>query len=372
MPTTIRLLRAPPLIFLLLAGSAILFMACRQPEHEPTPAPRDIGLPSDASGYDEDSYPRVGEPLFHERWIDSLDTEAFDFDDVDAVFWYIFSRLPDGVTVYPSENYYYFSVYSNGQQYWGNIRLPANSRDKGVLSFGYFEFADFADLEGSRDGRSKFYSDADGLVIEKVDDFTYVVRYKQKSVTFNLHQLRQEPPKLFPLGQDEVFVERTFDESGYQFFLLFNEVDNYFFWVLNEEEGSPDSFEAIAEDTVVGNRSGFAFWLDKAHDDRKVLVAIRHASVMRNDYYDGPFDQLADNYVDETNISTYMEQAFPNVQGRIDKYGYYTDTEASSRVAISAYGNYHTRDEILDLVEGVKTAADPYHFIAHGGTGFTD
>ena len=187
-----------------------------------------------------------------------------------------------------------------------------------------------------------------------------------------LHQLAQTPPQLFRLGENETFVERTFDESGYQFFLLFNEVGNYFLWVLNEEEEVPDSLESVAEDVVVGRRSGFAFWIDRVERDRKVLVAIRSASVVRNDYYDGPFDQLADNYADETNISDYMQRAFPSALGRIDKFGYYTDTETSSRVAISPYNTYHTRDEILQLVESAKASDDPYHFVAHGGPDTAD
>jgi hypothetical protein len=61
-----------------------------------------------------------------------------------------------------------------------------------------------------------------------------------------------------------VFVQRTFDKSGYQFFLLFNEKSNYLFWVLNEEPGVPDVLEPAGEDLLVGRRSGFAFWVDKA------------------------------------------------------------------------------------------------------------
>ena len=34
-----------------------------------------------------------------------------DLDDVDAVFWYVFSRLPDEVLVYPTEHYYYYQLH---------------------------------------------------------------------------------------------------------------------------------------------------------------------------------------------------------------------------------------------------------------------
>ena len=59
---------------------------------------------------------------------------------------------------------------------------------------------------------------------------------------------------------------------------------------LNEEETYSDVLMPVEEELVVGRKSGFAFWVDRAHNDRKVLVAIRGESATRNDYYDGPFD----------------------------------------------------------------------------------
>jgi hypothetical protein len=305
--------------------------------------------------------------LFNQRWLEGLYTDAVNLDDVDDVFWYIFSRLPDQVTIYPSENYFYYILYVQGHQLWGNIRLPAGRRDVGLLSFAYFEFVEFPSVPGMGFSRAKYFTDADGLTIQKIDGFTYVVRYNQRSVTFNLHKLSQEPPKLFPLGKDERFIERTFDESGYQFFLLFNEKKNYFFWVLNEEEKFPDELYTLADDVRVGTRSGFAFWVDRAHKDRKVLAMIRSISVTRNDYYDGPFDQLADNYVDQTNLAEYIQRALPGLRGRIDKYGYYLDSERSVRVALSQYGTYFTQAEILAFIAGAKASEDPYHYISRGG-----
>ena len=90
----------------------------------------------------------------------------------------------------------------------------------------------------------------------------------------------------------------------------------------------------MADDLLVGRRSGFVFLVDKPYSDRKVLLAIRGANAVVNNYYDGPFDQLADNYVDQTEISKYLKLVFTPLEGRIDKYGYYTDRQPSSRVAV--------------------------------------
>ncbi len=306
--------------------------------------------------------------MLNQDWIEAQSEDALDLADVDAVFWHIFSRLPDEVTVYPSENYYYFKLYVNQRQLWGNLRLAAGRREMGVLSFAYFEFKESPYITDPRIQTSKYFAEADGLIIEEKDRFTFAVRYNRKEVIFHLHELSQEAPKLFRLGDDEVFVMRTFDESGYQWFLLFNERSNYLFWVLNEEELVPDKLQYLAADLLVGRRSGFAFFLDAAHDGRKVLAGIHGDNATVNNYYDGPFDQLADNYVDVTNVSEYLQLTSPGLRGRIDKYGYFTDRQGgSSRVAVSPYFVYFSESELNFVMEIVRSSPDPYRTISSRG-----
>ncbi len=300
----------------------------------------------------------------NQEWIEGLGVEDLDLQDLDAVFWHVVSNLPDEVLVYPSENYYYFTMYVDRRQIWGNIRLAAGRRENGVLSFAYFEFKESPYVTDPRVRVSKFFTDADGLVIREIDPFQFVVRYNRREVIFNLLKLPQEPPKLFTLPPDETFVMRTFDESGYQFFLLFNEVRNYLFWVLNEEDPPLDFLEPLADDLLVGRRSGFVFLIDEQNDDRKVLVSIRCANATVNNYYEGTFDQLADNYVDETNIAEYLQRASPTLRGRIDKYGYYTDRAGSSRVAVSPYFVYFSDRELHLFMDGVRASDDPYQTIS--------
>jgi len=305
--------------------------------------------------------------LFNQRLIEGLTADFVDIEDVDEVFSYVFSMLPEEVMVYPSENYYYWILYGNGTQLWGNIRLPAGARDNGVLSFGYFIYKESAFGSNERFTRAKFYSIADGLLVEERDPFSYVVEYKGKSVTFNLHQLSQKPPELFPLREGEIFIERTFDESGYQFFLIFNELENYFLWILNEEEVVTDNLDPLEEDFLLGRRSAFVFWVDAAHGDRKILAGVYGGNTMQNNYFDGPFDQLADNYAEEANVSYYMERAFPYYKGRIDKYGYILDTQGHDRVSLSTYHDYWDTSSLKLLMERIQSTDDPYPCISSGG-----
>ncbi len=305
--------------------------------------------------------------LFNERLIEGFASDLIDLASPDDVFQHVFARLPAEVDVLPSENYYYFILSNGGRQIWGNIRLAAGQREHGLLSFGYFEFIEFPTSSTRKLTGAKFFAAADGVAVVQVDRFTYDVSFEEKTVRFHLHQLDQSPPTVLTLAPGERFIQRTFDESGYQFYLLFNEDANHFLWVLNEEQAVPDVFEPYGADLLIGRRSGFAFWSDVAHGGRKVLAGVRQLNIRRNDYYDGPFDQLADNYAAETQVAEYMQRAFPSLRGRIDQFGYYTDQDRPIRVALSTYYTYASTAEIVAFVGRLQDAGDPYALIARGG-----
>ncbi len=305
--------------------------------------------------------------LFNQHLIEGFTSNPINLVDPDTVFRRVFQGLPEEVTVFPSENYYYFILNEGGRQVWGNIRLPAGQRELGILSFGYFEFIEFPTATTEKFTDSKFFDATDGVLVTEVDPTTYAVSFEGKSVTFHLHELDQTPPAALALGPAEIFIQRTFDESGYEFYLIFNEEKNHFLWLLNDERPLPDVFDPASNDLLIGRRSGFAFWRDHANNDRLVLAGVRQLNIRRNDYYDGPFDQLADNYAAETQVAKYMQLAFPALEGRIDQYGYYTDREQPLRVALSTYYTYASLSEIIAFTTSLESAVDPYAFIASGG-----
>ena len=302
---------------------------------------------------------------FNQAIIEGLGSEGIQLNDPTSVFGHVFARLPDEVVVYPSENYYYFILQVEGRQVWGNIRLPAGQREEGILSFGYFEFIEFPTTTPTGIRGSQFYDADDGVDVREVDPFTYTVAYEGKEVVFRFHQLDQSQPGDLALAPGERFIQRTFDESGYQFYLLFDEQSDHFLWVLNEEQTVPDLLEAQGENLLIGRRSGFAFWVDPM--GRKVLAGVRQLNIRRNDYFDGPFDQLADNYAEETHISAWMQRAYPSLQGRIDAFGYYTDQERPVRVAISTYYTYAATSHMVAFVKLLANQDDAYAFISRGG-----
>jgi hypothetical protein len=271
---------------------------------------------------------------------------TIDVKDPVAVFAHVFAQLPDSVTVYPTENYYYWSFFANGRPYWGNFRLDVRDRDKGIVHIGYFEYdenAKFQDYEGG----DKALSEQDGVSVQKLERFSYAIAYKGKTVTFRLNDAGMAPPKRAKLRPEEIFVGPVFDESGVRLYLIFNNTENRFHYLLNEEVPAAESHAQRNEHVTIGRRTGYAYYVDK-DQDRKVLIGVYGPNARRNNYYDGPFDQLPDNYADETRIRELLERAYPQVKGKINQFGQFIDDEGV-RVTPWAYYTYSSEEE-LDFV----------------------
>jgi len=293
----------------------------------------------------------AGTVSYNQKFVEGLYSKL-DLNNEMVVFAHIFGGLPDKVVVYPTENYYYWSFNANGRTIWGNVRLDAGDRDSGVLHLGYFEYDENGKFQ-DYDGWEKKITAKDGVTVKKVARLTYTVAYKGKTVTFELNDIGMAPPKKAKLRADEVFVGPVFDESGVKFFLVFNKTENHFVYILNEDGAPPETFKGFGKRVAVGRRTGFAYYRDTANT-RKVLVAINGNNARRNNYYDGPFDQLPDNYVDQTNIKKYLELAYPYVKGRINKFGVLKD-QKGSRVAVGAYYVYTEESELSFVDSCVKT-----------------
>jgi hypothetical protein len=277
---------------------------------------------------------RLGSTLIH-GW----QSTALEVENTEAVFNAVWAHLPPVVSVFPTENYLYWQLIVDGRELHGNFRLAPGAREAGDLLFAYSEFEEFPVADHAdrlrRNGRFR-------VLVPTADAFEWTGHHAGKAVRFELHRLAQDPPKLFALRDGEVFVEHTADESGLLFFLLFDQRTNRFRWLLDEETTVPDHWRLLEPGLVQGRRTGFVFRID---GPRKELAAVRAQSVDRNDSYDGPFDQLADNY--PTHLRQFLERSDPSLRGKIDDLGRFTDTRAPHRVAIVPYKTYVTQAEAV-------------------------
>lgn len=284
--------------------------------------------------------------LTHENYLTQL-ADKIDINDADLVFGKIFNNLSDEIIVYPTENYYYFKFVANGKEFWGNIRLAVGDRDRGLLSFAYWEFNNMPEV--SSDSRyfskHKEFSEVDGLKINKIDPLKYEVVYRGKKVRFILNDVPQSAPRFITRQESEEFVMRTFDESGFYFLLYFNKLNNKFTWVLDEERLMTDEFVDIGDDFLFGKRTQFIFYNDNSNN-RKILTGVYAENVRRNNYFDGPFDQLADNFINNNDFAGYLRKSYL-LKRDINKYGFYMEGGAPthSRVAITPYYRYFSRED---------------------------
>ncbi len=291
----------------------------------------------------------------NERFIETVGTVELDLKNPDVVFAYVFAQLPQLVRVYPTENYYYFTFHANSQQISGNIRLDVEDRQVEVVDFAYFGVVNNPtkreDLDYTRG--FKQFTGADGVRLVQQSPLAYVISYRGKDVTFLLNDLLQTLPEGVVLPAGEQFMARTFDESGFQFVLVYDTVHPQFRFVLDETASLPDVLQELEPGLLVGRLSGFAFF-DDIVNHRKVLVGVDGNDIRRNNYYDGPFDQLADNFVHGDTLKGAMETTYPYVRGHIDYRGVFIDSNGKPQHTRLALTPYSTYDSLVEL----------HHFVA--------
>jgi hypothetical protein len=299
----------------------------------------------------------------NQEYIEQVAAESVDLEDVRGMFARIFATLPEEVTIYPTENYYYFKLFTNHREIWGNMRLDHQDRDRGILDFAYFEVHGLTDpyFNFSRSWYKPLASE-DGVVVQKQDPFTYTVTADGRTVTFHLNQLEQIVPSGIKLRPDEVFISRNCDESGFQFILIFDQKRRAFRFLLDESVPLPDLLQPFGRDVFVGMRSGFAFY-HEPDLGRKLLFGVDARNVEVNNYFDGPFDQLGDNFIDPEKFEEYVTLAYPFYRGKIKGRGDFIDEKGQrtgSRVLISAYFSYtNLRDLWVRVASCLEMESDP-------------
>lgn len=281
-------------------------------------------------------------------------------DDPVAVFAAVFGQLPDRVKVYPTENYYYFTFLHAGAPYNGNIRLDASDRDKGKVHFAYSE--DLADWREETDVIHVALDATNDVQVEKIERFLYRITFRGKSVLFELNDLTAVKPPDGTLGPDEQFVGPIFDESGLRFFLVFNNRLKLFHYILDETAGVPEQFvPAKSGRIVLGKRTGYGFFVDDRRP-RKILVGVAFANSRVNNYFDGPFDQLPDNFIEGDTFRDMIVSVAPELKGKIDRFGGWGD--GAERFMIAPYYYYQRDSELaaFDRCASDKRVPEANHY----------
>jgi hypothetical protein len=273
----------------------------------------------------------------------ALQPSSLAIDDPMAVFAFVLGSLPDRVKVYPTGNYYYFRFVHNGQQYAGNIRLDAVTRDDGKVNFDYY--VDTTEWKDDLPVTHRLLDASQGVTVEKVENLVYRIAYKDKSVVFALNDLSQVKPPATAIAPGERFLGTIFDESGVRFFLVYNGKLKTFLYILDETEKVADEFfRAKATPRIlIGTRTGFAFYRDLKLD-RKILIGAFAANSFVNNYFDGPFDQLPENMMPGDTLRDVILEIEPDLKGKIDRMGWFND--GNGQYLVHPYMLYRKLDEL--------------------------
>lgn len=260
-----------------------------------------------------------------------------------AVFGYVFDNLSEQVKVYPTENYYYFSFFHNGSRYAGNIRIEPGDGDKVTVHFAYYE-----DLSEWREDTPMTHIVLDasrGVSVERIERLRYRLSYGARSVEFSLNDLSQVKPPVGSIGPNETYIGPIFDESAIRFFLVYNSKLKLFHYILDETTKVADDFFASrhTDRIVIGRRTGFAFYRDRLRD-RKILIGVYEGNYRLNTYFDGPFDQLPDNFIEGEALRNVILDVAPGLKGKIDRFG--SSFDGSVRYLIAPYAAYRSESDL--------------------------
>ncbi len=290
---------------------------------------------------------------------DSMAKLPFDIGDVKSVFRMVLSSLPNEVTVYPTENYYYFWFNHDGIKYAGNLRFDIEDRDQGVVHFNYFK--DFTHWQRDEGDFSALLGAKDQVTVTKVNALAYDVSFEGRTVRFNLNDLSKVKPPEGAVAKGETYIGPIFDESGMRFFLVFNEELKTFLYIMDETVPPADEFNvsSVSDRITVGIRTGFAYYDDRfAH--RKILVGVNVLNTSVNNYLDGPFDQLPDNFIPGNELEKSILAASPEMAGHMDRFGNSPDGE--TRYLIAPYLQYEDESELGIVAECASSEKLPIYY----------
>jgi hypothetical protein len=232
---------------------------------------------------------------------------------------------PSGLRSIRPKNHYYFSFDLNGIRYAGNIKIDARLRAEGQVVFSYYE--DRAAWLQDTEGSALILGPSRGVTVKKVEPLDYRVSYGNKSVVFALNDLSQVKPPAAALAPNDQFIGPVFDESGIRFFLVFNIKLKLFHYILDETVKPADVFvpAPVGDGRIlIGKRTGFAVYRDQRRD-RKILIGVYHDNVVANNYLNGPFDQMPDNFIVGDSFQQAILAVAPHLKGQINRYGSFAD-----------------------------------------------
>jgi hypothetical protein len=145
---------------------------------------------------------------------------------------------------------------------------------------------------------------------------------------------------------------------------VFDPLAKVFLYVLDETVPAPDEFLAadFSAGVTIGRRTGFAFIKDR-FAPRKILIGVHAANTGTNNYLDGPFDQLPDNFLKGDELRDAILAVSPELAGTIDRFG--NSEDDTVRYLIAPYMQYEDPQELSMFDDCARSEPLPYHYACY-------
>jgi hypothetical protein len=253
-------------------------------------------------------------------------------------------QIAPTATVYPTENYYYFGFFRGGNSYSGSLHFSVDNRDNGIVEFAcYRAFTSWLEPH-IHDVVMKYLSKDDGVSVIRIHKFVYDVEFQGTKVRFLLNKINQTADDDILSNGDE-FVGRLCDDSGIMFDLVYNRPQKAFYFILDPQIKVNETLVKIENNVYIGSRTGFVYF-DDIDVHRYILVAVNRDEVHNNSPYDGPFDQLPENYYDDIDFWSYVYDARPDLVGKLTNGGVYLNRDPVVIFGLAPYQQYKSLTDL--------------------------
>ena len=87
--------------------------------------------------------------------------------------------------------------------------------------------------------------------------------------------------------------------------------------------------------------------------DRKILIGVYEGNYRLNTYFDGPFDQLPDNFIEGETLRQAILEVSPGLKGKIDRFG--SSPNGEVRFLIKPYASYQSESDLYGVDKCART-----------------
>lgn len=281
--------------------------------------------------------------ILHEHFVKAIEHQRSADISFEHMADVLFKMLPDKITVYPSEGYYYFQFFMNGENVRGNIRFDLRFAEQGKLPIIFYEMKSSGEEENER---YKVMEKSANFSITKRDRLNYSISYKGRTISANLYDLKPDMASFGLASDSEDYIGPIYDDSAVKFDLIYHRKANVFVYLLNERGAAFETYRTLtgSSNILIGNRTGFAYYVEP--DGRKILVGLSKKESEENSFYDGPFDQFPDTVLDGEKLKAALETFEPRLKGIILPGGWYID-DIGSRYSIFPFMLYTSEAELF-------------------------